>query len=529
MPLPDGGAWPPPHLAPVTRRLAAWSAWYSGDPDQLQAFYEGWQGIVYDSVSQARVQQHREGWRDRLARWWWGQPVPVGEKRTKLHVPLASDLASISADLLFSEPPSMYTDHVPTQDRLTDLITGGMHAALLEGAEICAALGGVFLRVVWDREVADHPWLDPVHADAAVPEWRWGKLAAVTFWRVLHEDDQLVIRHLERHEPGVILHGLYQGTPTQLGRPIPLTEHEATAALADAVTDGNVIETGLDRLTAVYWPNMRPNRLWRNLPAAVPLGRSDYAGVEQLFDALDEVYSSWMRDIRLAKARILLPQAYLESLGPGRGAYWDADREAYVGLNIMPENGGSQITATQFAIRVDEHQRTAQDLIAQILRTAGYSAQTLGLMGDVAATATEVKARERRSFISRGKKIVYATPALQEAIETLLLVDRQVFGTPVEPVKPVITFGDSVSEDIQALAQTANILRQAEAASTETIVRLVHPDWSEEQIAAEVQRITADRPEPVPDPFELRPGEDAEEDAEEGAEAGEEQGEPTDE
>ncbi|MCL4293905.1 MAG: capsid protein, partial [Acidimicrobiia bacterium] len=76
-------------------------------------------------------------------------------------------------------------------------------------------MGGVYLRTVWDTQVADHPMLDVVHADRAVPEFRWGRLVAVTFWRTLTADRAAAVvwRHLERHEPGVIFHGLFEGSP----------------------------------------------------------------------------------------------------------------------------------------------------------------------------------------------------------------------------------------------------------------------------------------------------------------------------
>ena len=48
---------------------------------------------------------------------------------------------------------------------------------------MCAALGGVYLRVVWDTDVDDKPWLDLVPPDAAIPEFRYDRLVSVTFWR----------------------------------------------------------------------------------------------------------------------------------------------------------------------------------------------------------------------------------------------------------------------------------------------------------------------------------------------------------
>ncbi|MGY4901472.1 hypothetical protein [Streptomyces sp. 900116325] len=101
-----------------------------------------------------------------------------------------------------------------------------MSELLLTAGETAAALSGVFLRVTWDRAAAaDRPLLTVVHPDQAVPEWTFGIMTAVTFWRALPGTGSAVWRHLERHERGKILHGLYEGTGDQLGRRVPLTEH----------------------------------------------------------------------------------------------------------------------------------------------------------------------------------------------------------------------------------------------------------------------------------------------------------------
>src|SRR2546421_9413663 len=102
--------------------------------------------------------------------------------------------------------------------------------------------------------------LDAVDADAAVPEWRWRHLSAVTFWETLDRSDgSTVLRHLERHEPGRIVHTLYQGSDDELGRPLPLGEHPATAWAAPLVDADGAIPTGTKRLTAGYVPNIRPS------------------------------------------------------------------------------------------------------------------------------------------------------------------------------------------------------------------------------------------------------------------------------
>src|SRR5690606_22958810 len=153
-----------------------------------------------------------------------------------LHVPVAGDIAETSADMLFSEVPQISipeaheeraaSDAIKTQDRLWKLIDdGGIHNRLLEAAESASALGGVFIGPSWDTSVADMPILRVVQADSALPEFRWGMIQAVTLWRIVEDDGDSVWRHIERHEPGVILHGLYRGSTDDLGRRVPLTSH----------------------------------------------------------------------------------------------------------------------------------------------------------------------------------------------------------------------------------------------------------------------------------------------------------------
>ncbi|MFI6909891.1 hypothetical protein ACIBKY_52125 [Nonomuraea sp. NPDC050394] len=503
MPLPSGGVWPPRHLQPIYSHYSLLDTWYRGVPEELAAMYGGQQPAN-------RPSQLRGGLVGWAARMFWGQPTPQGEKLTKLHIPVASDIATMSADLMFSEPPSITCENEQTQAHLDDMLPQ-LQATLLEGAEVGAALGGYYLRAVWDPDVAPAPWLSAVHADAAVPEWRFGRLHACTFWRILESDDTTCWWHLEHHQPGSIQHALFKGAPGQLGDQMPLTAHPETEKLKPVVT------TGIDRCTAIYIPNMRPNRTWRNYPAGANLGRSDFDGpVLGLMDALDETWTSWMRDIRLAKARLIVPSSYLENAGRGKGSYFDLDRELYEAVNPLVNSERLEISPQQFAIRFEEHRETQAEQLAAILRATGYSSQSFGLGDDgVAITATEVSAKERRSLTTRAKKGLYTLPALGDGLEMLLQLTAEQFpGLGVVPERPTIVLADSVSPDMLQLAQVAELWRRAEAASDETLVQMLHPDWDDKQVKDEVKLIGDARPDPLADlsafgqPPGVEPGEE---------------------
>lgn len=493
MPLPmTGGAWPPADQQIIFRQLEEWQSWWAGDLDGLAKAYRG---------QRARPSfQARGGVRGLARRFWHGQPQRPDQQSTRLHVPLAADLCQASADLLFADPIKATVDHPEAQKRLDTILADGFRSTISTAAEISAALGGTYLRVVWDSDVAPHPFIDSVDADYAVPEFRWSRLAAVTFYFLLEARGRTVYRHVERHEVdasgiGVIYHGLYAGTPTEVGTRLPLDQHPATAGIT-ADEDGRV-DTRTPGLAAAYVPNVLPNRRWRKHPVGRNLGRSDLDQLEPMLDALDEVYASWMRDIRLGKARILAGRTALEDHGPGGGASFDLDREVFEAVNTPPgavKDQGLAVEQVQFAIRYQEHLETAKELTRLILRTAGYSAATFGEQDTARpTTATEVTSRDQRSENTRDRKARHFQTSLQRLLGKLLDVDQAEFGGPGRAGLPVeVEFPDGAQDSLLETAQTVQALYSAQAASTRVRVQMMHPDWDEGAVDEEVERIMSE-------------------------------------
>lgn len=499
MPLPSSNmSWPPSELTVVRSKLSEWDAWYRGDPDELSRVYQG----ASQSRARNRPSQFRGGVTGALARFMWGRPLPEGQSDYRLHIPLAADLCQASADLLYSEAPAFtMTDagaSTATSARLEAYVDDDLVSTLAGGAELGAALGGRYHRVTWDPSLTSRPFLTTVDADAAWPEFRYGRLSAVTFWWVVEQDGGTVWRHVERHEldalgRGLVFYGLFRGTGSNLGEAHGLHEHASTRPVADQVQPdtGLLNVTPTPGLLVAYIPNMTPNRAWRRDTVGRNLGRSDFDELEGLFDSLDEAYTSWMRDLRVAKARLLVPEYMTRSKGPGEGLDFDLDRDVYTTINsAAPEDGDAKITPMQFQIRVDEHQRTTQDLIENILRSAGYSTSTFGEDEDGAATATETNARKGRSLTTRGRKVRHERPALAALVEKMLWVDQSVLGTPgLTPGAVSVDFGPGAQESPLQLAQTVAAMHQAQAASAAVRVRTLHPDWADDKVDAEAAAI----------------------------------------
>lgn len=485
--------WPPPTVP--TLDFAVWNEWYSGTFAAAGTQFSQLpltSGGVTERLSGGFVHRHQNMQVGTMA-----QHRPSSQP---VHCPLAADLAQTSADLLFGDMPDLRLTAKgmqKAQARLEELLDmGDVQNALLEAAEPCAALGGTYLRATWDSAACDYPFISSVDADRAVPEFRWGQLTAVTFWREIEHDDKntVVLRHLERHEKGHIYHGVYRGTKGTLGDPMPLESYSETKGLQDDV----VLPDGLPYpFTVFYVPNARPNQ--RNRGSY--LGRADICGAEDLLDALDEVYSSLMRDVRLAQSRILIPHGTLDSDDPtkrGAGKSFDLDREIFTELDVPPE--GMQPTVVQPDIRVEKHLAASLDLIKQIASKAGYSPQTFGLeIEGRAQSGTALRIREEKTYRTLGKKRRYWDVPLRKATHTVLALDALIFGRPTKAYLPDLEWQD---EEIGAgeMANTLVALRNAEATSIETRVRTLNSGWDDERVAAEVARIMAETGVLVPPP-----------------------------
>lgn len=438
-------------------------AWYSGDPKQLKRHTQGF-------------------WR--------------GKERIKAHVPIAHEMASMAASMLFSGSPTITLANEPQNERLQQILDRNqLYARLLWGAELQAALGGVFLKVNWDKELAGWPILTVLPADAGLPRYQNGLLTGCTFWGAVRTEEVTgTVWRLreEYHADGRITSALFRGDEANIGREAALTDIPETRGTPDTAV------SAAGRLLAVYVPGRLPNRF----DLAAPYGMSDFHGLHSLFSALDETYSAMLRDVRHGKSRIVVPLEYLRrkadmfaKLDQQPASRWafDADEEIFTALDINPQDNGAGLTFVQPALRAAEYQVAVNDLVRRIFAMAGYSPQSAGLDIDGRAeSGTALNVRERRSLQTIDAKRAGWWHALREITEALLAVDKSVLHGPGgEDV--TVTFADNTQPDQQTVAETLDKLERAGAASTDSKVRMLNPDWDDDEVAAEVRRIHEER------------------------------------
>ena len=423
--------------------------------------------------------------------------------KAKIHVPLAADMAAVSSDLLFGNAPrcKVYDDREEAeendkQNRLDLILRKNTFESLLqEAAETAAVIGDVYLKCNWDSKALAYPSICYVSGEDAVPEYRFRKLVCVHFFTIIKQDRKTgrIWRLYERYEPGHIWSMVYTGDAAVLGTETPSGLESYGVEEHVAVPGGGMM--------AVHIANMKPSRVREQY-----YGRSEFEGMRDMLDSLDEAWSSWMRDIRLAKARLIVPGEYLrkrDSAGPdgqpnGQQMFpdnqytfeFDEDVEVYVAMDIANDKNMA-ITPSQFAIRAAEHAATVEALIRNIISMGGYSPQTFGLdINGQATSGTALLIREKKTYQMRSKKLNYWSEPLESFLTAVLHLDAEVYHIPnVHPDDRVIVeFPDSMSTDITTMAQAVQMMHNAQAVSVRTAIKMLHPDWEDGQIEEEAEK-----------------------------------------
>lgn len=451
----------------------------------------------------------------RARAWYSGQPselrhaAPSGsfwasKERVKVHVPLAADIAAMSAGLIFAASPEITSDDEKTNARIEEIMTrGSIYGALLKGAEIASAYSGVFIKIIWDKG-RGFPEAVIVPPDCGVCEWRGNEQRKITLWSVVREDDNGAVYRLEETfvPDGHIRTRLLKGDAANLGRPEPLDSIPETEGIQPEANSGagNI-------MLAYYVPNMLPNHIrpWSQY------GRSDYDALYGMFDELDEAYSAVQREVRLTKTRIIVPAEYLsrrdalfgtdEAINRKQWVFSD-DTGAFTALDIDSDRNSNPITIINPALMAEDRLGVCDDLVRRILSMAGYAPQSAGL--DISGTAesgTALNIRERKSIRTTETKKTFWWHALEWMVHALLSVDRAVFGTGVKPDSTIsIELPAGTQPDMSQLAETVEQLSRAHAASIRTMVEMLHPEWPDDKVEVEVRAIQLENGMPVPNP-----------------------------
>lgn len=401
--------------------------------------------------------------------------VPVGWPR---------ELARFSAGLLFSQPPTIVDERNEKAVARMQQVNDFGAFAVLGGVKVAAeGQGGV--RIIRDSAVAPDgtPLITWVDEDQVIWDVRHGAFVVGGTVVITKEvpsdrkDRKDIYRLLEQHTAGMVSRKLFKGENTELGIRVPLKTFEEFASLKDEEP------TGLDRPTLVRWQN-------------VPGGESDFYGMGPLFDTMNEAESTLLDRARKATPRVFVDKSLADETGRIEKI------DGYIitgGSRLRPTLGkdpGELVKTVEPAFLSREHIEWIDHLSQLIVSVAGYAPETWGIQGKTAnvtraVSGYAIKLSQLRTLLTRNAKQHMALQALGWAVA--ITTAWQQSETDVANFLPKIELGDGLPDDPLDGAQEVLWLRQAVAASTETLVRTLHPAWDDRQVQFEVDRIQEEK------------------------------------
>lgn len=401
------------------------------------------------------------------------------ERLNYVPLPVPRLITKVKTNLLFGRPPQIRPEKPADTGVLDDMVeANALSSELRRGQAICSAEGEVWWKVRVDPEVLGWPILEFCSRRHVLPKWAGRFLVGATFVSEYVEGSGgTVWRVLETHERGLITTELYRGTTSILGERRALDSFEPTRGMEPEMATYGELLCG--------WV---PNVLERD-PTR---GMSDYVGVVLAFFALNEAATIGQGNVRLTgKKRLFVDGRYLNERGslPGGDDVFRSDR-----TELIPgDNGG--IKAAEYTFESEHLTNWLEHVMDLALTFAGVSPASVGrTANDSVRTGTAMKLKMSHTLMEAAGTGENWDRAMRVALRAMAILDSKEFrhGWSEPDALPSFIRSDGLPRDTVEEAQELQMLDAAGAVSTETKVRRIHPDWSDEQVDEEVQRIADD-------------------------------------
>lgn len=440
--------------------------------------------------------------REELSRHVGWNESPGDEDRPYLVDPLAERIPGCWADMIFGEPPEFTAGQDSDQDALDALLAANaVPDELQEGVKTASAEREVWWRVIADQNV-DYPIIEWRSRLTTFPLMAGRhQILAVAFAERLdppkgEKDDRACWRYVEYREPGRIVNVLYRAdgegeNSGGLGRECDLEDHPETEGLEEEWN------TTLDVLLAGCIRNGRGKH-----PA---VGRSDYAGPQDLLLALNENLTIGQENARLSgKKRAVVTPDMLDARGNFPSG---ADVLVRQETDGDPDNPAAPLIQVEWEFNAAPMIEWGENLADTALTRSRIAPQLVGRFTEGAQTGPALRARLLDSILCAEGKARAWDAEVPKVIAAAQMVDA----LPEESggyghtwvaahEEPGMKRKDSLPIDADEQTQRIATEIGAEILSRRTAIEERHPEWEEDRVDRELEQILEDLPAPAP-PF----------------------------
>jgi hypothetical protein len=228
-----------------------------------------------------------------------------------------------------------------------------------------------------------------------------------------------------------------------------------------------------------------------------PRGRSGLRNIDVI---QEEINWTVTRDSLVfekhGKPKLAIPRALWDAVANKNQKYYgdrfvrNADLEV---VSYDEKNGAVPMYITWDA-KVDKSFEHVKRLIDQMLAISKTSAQAVGIDGENGGRSAIAILYEWIQSVIKAESIKDKfDTAIKDAIRKCIILENKLGGKNLSVVDPVIEWGDMLPK-AESESADEEIKKYADGVqSLETTVRNIHPDWSEEAIQAEVQKIKEEK------------------------------------
>ncbi|MBQ7912966.1 MAG: hypothetical protein IJ308_04365 [Clostridia bacterium] len=265
------------------------------------------------------------------------------------------------------------------------------------------------------------------------------------------------------------------------------------------------VYTGLKGMLAFEKPNKAPSQ---EFPSS-NYGASDYEGALDEFDALDEITSANVREIRTNETKRYIPDVMLpRDDKTGEPLPFDEFADCYVKVKgDSDQDAENKIDVSEISDKTASYLEKWKSSLSIVCNKAKISPYSLGItwLEAVGPSAESQLERNKTTIDMRKGKLELWTPLLEELLLRALQLNtwmRKEVNEIRERQKGVpdiefteantsiqLDFGEYVEEGVSTRITTWGGAKTQRVASTNEAVRQIHPDWTEKQIEDEVNII----------------------------------------
>jgi len=386
-------------------KFEEYNVWYEGDEQELARYYNN----TSFNESDVRVKENY------LYR-------NTFKSERIIHSGLPRLISDTMARLIFSGGVEITEEN--NQDRL-DLIlkNNKMNKQHFDGASKESGFGEFAYKLSIDTDLEEVIIIETVKPCSYNAVYYRDRLELVEFFEIYKEDKNL-FKLVEIYGKGFIDYALFIKKGNKWNQ-TDLSQSKKTQELERVDFD-----------TPIILAMVKTNK--------TILGRSDYEGIISEFDSLDEMWSTFSEEGRMAKTDIYYPQ---DKLINGQVDPRMVKRYVKVETAIDFE---SKIQYEQPDMRTDVWDEAINSHITNILANTGLSKTSIGLDGAGAnASAASRRELEKASLRTRASRIEMWDEFLTE-FYTLVLNAQDIFenNTPKD-YEVIVTFGNYITDTIQ--------------------------------------------------------------------------------